>query len=94
MVSDQLYRALVGFAQAESESGSIVRNTPEGQGLEAWRKLAQRWHSSQARSRVTDKEAVAALPSLGRFKLIAASGSGTDTRRVRFPAKHGRPEEL
>ena len=69
VVSDQLYSSLVGFTQAESESGSILRNTPEGQGLEARRKLAQRWPSSQARSRVTDKEALMACQSVPDEKL-------------------------
>ena len=36
-VSDQLYSSLVGFTQDKSESPSLVRNTAEGQGLEAWR---------------------------------------------------------
>ena len=48
VMSDQLYSSLVGFTQLESSS--IVHNTTEGNGLEAWRKLCQRWNRTQAPS--------------------------------------------
>ena len=53
VLSDQLYSSLVGFAS--NESSSIVRNTPERHGLEAWRKLKGRWHGSRTQGRVADK---------------------------------------
>ena len=56
VLSDQLYSSLVGFTS--DESSSIVRNTPEGHGLEAWRKLKERWHGSRTQGRVADKEAL------------------------------------
>ena len=71
-VSDQLYSSLVGFTQDKSESSSLVRNTAEGQGLEAWRKLVVRWHTpALSQDRVLEKEQLMALKavpdnSLGR----------------------------
>ena len=56
VLSDQFYSSLVGFTS--DESSSIVRNTPEGHGLEAWRKLKERWHGSRTQGRVADKEAL------------------------------------
>ena len=53
-MSEQLYSSLAGFTAGESSS--IVRNTVDGQGLEAWRKLSRRWNVSQATSRVAEKE--------------------------------------
>ena len=87
VMSDQLYSSFMGFTQGES--ASIVRNTPEGQGLEARRKLAKRWHTSQARSRVTDKESLMACTAVPDEKL----GQGIEdweVRRREWEAKHNR----
>ena len=60
--SDQRYSSLVGFTAGESES--ILKNTKEGNGLEAWRRLELRWHSTQLGSRVTDKLQLQALSAV------------------------------
>ena len=67
VISEQLYSSLVGFTQGESKS--ILRNTKEGFGLEAWRRLAKRWHKSQAQSRVADKESLMANAAVSDDRL-------------------------
>ena len=83
--SDQLYSSLVGFTTGES--ASIVMNTKEGNGLEAWRKLERRWHSAQIGSLVADKMVLPANEP------VADAGLGKavqdwEVKRTEYEAKH------
>ena len=70
VLSDQLYRSLVGFTTGES--ASIVMNTKEGNGLEEWRKLERRWHSAQIGSLVADKMVLLANEPVAEFVCFPA----------------------
>ena len=87
VMSDQLYSSLVGFTQLESPS--IVHNTTEGNGLEAWRKLCQRWNRTQAHSRVADKEQLMANLPQPDARLGKAI-EDWEVRRKEWEAKHAK----
>ena len=87
VMSDQLYSSLVGFTQGESSS--IVHNTAEGNGLEAWRKLTQRWNRTQAHSRVADKEQLMANSPVPDARLGKAI-EDWEVRRKEYEGKHSK----
>ena len=86
ILSDKLYSLLVSITTAES--ASIVMNTnPEGNGLEAWRRLAYRFNPPTTSSRVSDRQALMAVSPQEESKLGQAIEEW-EARRTQYETKY------